>query len=725
MGMTLLLCYMLRNDAFDAVYFVPAESGLWNEEKKTMNQQPITSLKGIGEKTAKLFAKLGVETVEELLHDYPRAYDAYEEPVPIGKLREKEMFAVSGQLMKTPSVRRFKNIQVIITDVRDMTGALQLTWYNMPYLRNVLQMGQILIFRGRVVKKSGRLTMEQPDVFTPEQYRRIMHSMQPVYGQTKGLGNKAITRAVQQALEQRQMEREYLPEELRSRYELAEYNYAIEHIHFPADKKELLFARKRLVFDEFLFFLLSVRRLKEKRQDLKSKYVTPRAPEVDKLLASLPYELTGAQKKVLEEVRKDMESGLVMNRLVQGDVGSGKTIVAVLALLETAMNGCQGAMMAPTEVLAKQHYESITELFATYGIEKQVVLVTGSMTAKEKRIAYEKIASHEADIIVGTHALIQEKVHYDRLALVITDEQHRFGVGQREALGNKGSKTDPELTPHVLVMSATPIPRTLAIILYGDLDISIIDEMPAERLPIKNCVVNTGYRDKAYQFIAREVAAGRQAYVICPMVEESEMIEAVNVLDYTKLLREKLPAGITVEYLHGKMKGKEKNQIMERFAFGEIQVLVSTTVVEVGVNVPNATVMMIENAERFGLAQLHQLRGRVGRGAHQSYCIMVNCSDQDGTQERLDILNRSNDGFYIASEDLKLRGPGDFFGLRQSGDMEFKIADIFTDANLLKTVSEEVNRILERDPNLEQEEYWALRERLDVYLSKSYDKLNL
>lgn len=725
MGMTLLLCYMLRNDAFDAVYFVPAESGLWNEEKKTMNQQPITSLKGIGEKTAKLFAKLGVETVEELLHDYPRAYDAYEEPVPIGKLREKEMFAVSGQLMKTPSVRRFKNIQVIITDVRDMTGALQLTWYNMPYLRNVLQMGQILIFRGRVVKKSGWLTMEQPDVFTPEQYRRIMHSMQPVYGQTKGLGNKAITRAVQQALEQRQMEREYLPEELRSRYELAEYNYAIEHIHFPADKKELLFARKRLVFDEFLFFLLSVRRLKEKRQDLKSKYVTPRAPEVDKLLASLPYELTGAQKKVLEEVRKDMESGLVMNRLVQGDVGSGKTIVAVLALLETAMNGCQGAMMAPTEVLAKQHYESITELFATYGIEKQVVLVTGSMTAKEKRIAYEKIASHEADIIVGTHALIQEKVHYDRLALVITDEQHRFGVGQREALGNKGSKTDPELTPHVLVMSATPIPRTLAIILYGDLDISIIDEMPAERLPIKNCVVNTGYRDKAYQFIAREVAAGRQAYVICPMVEESEMIEAENVLDYTKLLREKLPAGITVEYLHGKMKGKEKNQIMERFAFGEIQVLVSTTVVEVGVNVPNATVMMIENAERFGLAQLHQLRGRVGRGAHQSYCIMVNCSDQDGTQERLDILNRSNDGFYIASEDLKLRGPGDFFGLRQSGDMEFKIADIFTDANLLKTVSEEVNRILERDPNLEQEEYWALRERLDVYLSKSYDKLNL
>ena len=689
-----------------------------------MNQQPITSLKGIGEKTASLFKKLGVETVEELLHNYPRAYDAYEEPVPIGNLREKTTAAVSGQLMKMPSVRGFKNIRVVITDVRDMTGVLQLTWYNMVYLRNILQMGQILVFRGRVVKKNGRLTMEQPEVFTPEQYRSIMHSMQPVYAQTKGLGNKAITRAVQQALQERQMEREYLPEELRSRFELAEYNYAIEHIHFPKDRQELLFARKRLVFDEFLFFLLSVRSLKEKRQDLKSRYIIPRSPETDRLLAALPYELTGAQKKVLDEVRRDLEGGLVMNRLVQGDVGSGKTIVAVLALLETAMNGCQGALMAPTEVLAKQHYESITKLFDTYGIKKQVILVTGSMTAKEKRTAYERIAAHEADIIVGTHALIQEKVHYDRLALVITDEQHRFGVGQREALGNKGSEDDPRLTPHVLVMSATPIPRTLAIILYGDLDISIIDEMPAERLPIKNCVVNTGYRDRAYQFIAREVAAGRQAYVICPMVEESELIEAENVLDYTKLLREKLP-GITVEYLHGKMKGQEKNQIMERFACKEIQVLVSTTVVEVGVNVPNATVMMIENAERFGLAQLHQLRGRVGRGAHQSYCIMVNCSDQDGTQERLDILNRSNDGFYIASEDLKLRGPGDFFGVRQSGDMEFKIADIYTDAKLLKTVSEEVNRILERDPNLEQEDHRLLRERLDVYLSKSYDKLNL
>lgn len=688
-----------------------------------MNQEPVTSLKGIGEKTAGLFARLGIYTVEDLLHDYPRAYDAYEEPVPVGRLQENTTAAVAGQLLKTPSVRRFKNIQVIVATVKDMTGSLQLTWYNMPYLRNTLQMGQFLVFRGRAVKKGGRLTMEQPEIFTPEAYEAVRDSMQPIYGQTKGLGNKAIVRAVAQALEQRQLEREYLPSSLREKYELAEYNYAVEHIHFPSSRQELLFARKRLVFDEFFFFLLAVRRLKEKRQDCRSSFVMRHAPQVDQLIEALPYSLTEAQNKVLKEVSRDLESGLVMNRLIQGDVGSGKTIIAVLALLQTACNGFQGALMAPTEVLARQHFESITGLFKTYNIEKTAVLVTGSMTAKEKRTAYEKIASHEADIIVGTHALIQEKVHYHRLGLVITDEQHRFGVGQREALGSKGQENGS--LPHVLVMSATPIPRTLAIILYGDLDISVIDQMPANRLPIKNCVVNTGYRERAYQFIAREVAAGRQAYVICPMVEESEMIEAENVLDYTKLLRQKLPETITVEYLHGKMKGKEKNQIMERFASGEIQVLVSTTVVEVGVNVPNATVMMIENAERFGLAQLHQLRGRVGRGSHQSYCIMVNCSDQEGTQERLDILNRSNDGFYIASEDLKLRGPGDFFGIRQSGDMEFKLADIYTDAGLLKTVSEEVNRILDENPTLEGEEYAALKERLEASLSQSYERLNL
>lgn len=400
-----------------------------------MNQEPITSLKGIGEKSAGLFKRLGVENVEDLLHDYPRAYDTCEPPVPIGQMKEGQIQAVSGQLLKTAGIRRFKNIQVIVTTVKDLTGSLQLTWYNMPYLRTTLQMGKILVFRGRVVKKNNRLIMEQPEIFTPEAYEVIMHSMQPIYGQTRGLGNKAITKAVVQALEQRQMEREYLPADLRKKYELAEYNYAIEHIHFPSDQKELLFARKRLVFDEFLFFLLAVRRLKEKRQDQYSRFVMRHAPEVDEIQKALPYALTGAQQKAAREVQRDLESGLTMNRLVQGDVGSGKTIVAVLALLQAAYNGYQGALMVPTEVLARQHYESIIELFEAHGIDKQVVLVTGSMTAKEKRTAYEKIAGHEADIIVGTHALIQEKIHYDKLALVITDEQHRFGVGQREALG--------------------------------------------------------------------------------------------------------------------------------------------------------------------------------------------------------------------------------------------------------------------------------------------------
>ncbi len=682
------------------------------------DQDSVRALKGIGDKTGKLFEKLGIFTIQDLLGYYPREYHVYEEPSPIGELKVDMTGAAAGVLQKSASVRAFQNKKVITASLRDETGTLQLTWFNMPFLKNTLQAGTYHVFYGKVVKKNNRLTMEQPEIFAREGYQAMMESMQPVYGQTKGLGNKAITKAVAQALLRRQMEREYLPAYIRKKYELAEYNFALEHIHFPENRQQLLFARKRLVFDEFFLFILAVRRLKEKRQDRKSAWVMKAAPQVAKLMEDLPYDLTKAQRKVLDEIMEDMAGGLVMNRLVQGDVGSGKTVIAIMALLTAAYNGCQGAMMAPTEVLARQHYEGMLRMFADYGIDKVPVLLTGSMTAKEKRMAYEKIKSHEADIVVGTHALIQDKVVYDRLALVITDEQHRFGVGQRQMFGDKGQE------PHVLVMSATPIPRTLAIILYGDLDISVIDQMPSDRLPVKNCVVGTSYRPNAYSFIRKQVEQGRQAYVICPMVEYSEMMEAENVLDYTKTLREALP-GIAVDFLHGKMKGKEKNEIMERFAANEIQVLVSTTVIEVGVNVPNATVMMIENAERFGLAQLHQLRGRVGRGKHQSYCILVNCGDQEGTSERLDILNRSNDGFYIASEDLKLRGPGDIFGIRQSGDMEFKLADIFTDANLLKTVSQEVDRLLEADRDLVCPEHQELGRRLGKYLESSYDKVNL
>ena len=682
------------------------------------NDQSIETLKGIGEKTAKLFEKVGIRTIDDLLHYYPRGYDTYGEPKAIGELSEDETGTVEGFLKSGATGVHVNGLSIVQATISDMTGKLRLVWYHMPYLKNTLRPDSHFIFRGRVIRKKNGLTMEQPQMFKPEAYEELLSSMRPVYAQTKGLGNKMITSAVEQALAFRTLERDYLPAGLRIANELAEYNFAIEHIHFPSNEEELKFARKRLVYDEFFFFLLAVRHLKEKRQNVQSPFHMEKQDECRKLLADLPYRLTNAQLRTLEEVLRDLKSGSVMNRLIQGDVGSGKTIIAVLALLAACENGYQGALMVPTEVLARQHFESVTELFEKHGVDKKVILLTGSMTAKEKRIVYEKVASHEADIIIGTHALIQEKIVYDNLALVITDEQHRFGVAQREMFGNKGQM------PHVLVMSATPIPRTLAIILYGDLDISVIDELPANRLPIKNCVVDKSYRPRAYRFIENEVKNGRQAYVICPMVEESEMIDAENVLDYTKILRQNLP-GIRVEYLHGKMKGKEKNKIMDEFAAGEIQVLVSTTVIEVGVNVPNATVMMIENAERFGLAQLHQLRGRVGRGDKQSYCIMVNASGKKEKNRRLDVLNKSNDGFYIASEDLKLRGPGDIFGIRPSGDLEFQLADIYTDAVTLKKVSEDVNRILEQDENLEQEENQELKKRLDRFLEEKYEKLNL
>lgn len=682
------------------------------------NDQSIETLKGIGEKTAKLFEKVGIRTIDDLLHYYPKGYDTYGEPKAIGELSEDETSAVEGFLKSGATGVHINGLSIVQATISDMTGKLRLVWYHMPYLKNTLRPDSHFIFRGRVIRKKNGLTMEQPQMFKPEAYEELLSSMRPVYAQTKGLGNKTITSAVEQALAIRTLERDYLPASLRISNELAEYNFAIEHIHFPANEEDLRFARKRLVYDEFFFFLLAVRHLKEKRQNIRSPFHVEKQEECRRLLKDLPYRLTNAQLRTLEEVLGDLKSGSVMNRLIQGDVGSGKTIIAVLALLAVCENGYQGALMVPTEVLARQHYESVAELFAAHGVEKKVILITGSMTAKEKRLAYEKVASHEADIIIGTHALIQEKVVYDNLALVITDEQHRFGVAQREMFGNKGQM------PHVLVMSATPIPRTLAIILYGDLDISVIDELPANRLPIKNCVVDKSYRPRAYHFIENEVKNGRQAYVICPMVEESEMIEAENVLDYTKILRENLP-GIRVEYLHGKMKGKEKNKIMEEFAAGNIQVLVSTTVIEVGVNVPNATVMMIENAERFGLAQLHQLRGRVGRGDKQSYCIMVNASGNKEKNRRLEVLNKSNDGFYIASEDLKLRGPGDLFGIRQSGDLEFQLADIYTDAVTLKKVSEDVNRLLARDENLEEDENRELKKRLDRFMEEKYEKLNL
>ncbi len=664
--------------------------------KKMNEDTSIKELKGIGEKTAALFERLGICTVGDLIHDYPRTYDVYEEPVPISEVEEGQTVTVTGSLYGPVKVGGSRKVKVTNACVQDLTGKLRVVWYNMPYLRSQLTGGGAITLRGRIVERKTGLCMEHPQIYYPAgKYEEKLHTLQPVYALTAGISNNTIMKAMRQALSQLDLTKETLPEDIRLKYHLAEYNYAIRGIHFPEDKEVLYQARTRLVFEEFLSFILSLRKLKNSNEKLPNSYPVSVPAEVDTFISELPYELTNAQKKVWEEIRQDLAGDTAMSRLIQGDVGSGKTILAVLALLTVALNGYQGAMMAPTEVLARQHYETVSGLLKEHDLPVRVVLLTGSMTAKEKREVYEQIESGQAQIIIGTHALIQDAVNYKDLALVITDEQHRFGVKQREKLAQKGK------TPHVLVMSATPIPRTLAIILYGDLDISVIDELPANRLPVKNCVVDTSYRKSAYTFIKKQVQEGRQCYVICPMVEDSEHLEVENVTDYADTLRAALNEGangpeerITVEYLHGKMNQAQKDDIMTRFAAGKIQVLVSTTVIEVGIDVPNATVMLIENAERFGLAQLHQLRGRVGRGEHQSYCIFMSSSKSKETKERLEILNQTNDGFKIASEDLRLRGPGDLFGIRQSGLMNFRLGDIYQDAKILQMANEAADELI-------------------------------
>lgn len=684
------------------------------------DKTPLRELKGVGEKTEKLFQKIGITTAEELLRYYPRTYDIYEEPVEIASAEEDKTVSIRATIATGIYINQIRNLQVLTTTVADASGRLPVAWFNAPYLRGTLKKGSVFILRGKIIRKKGRPQMEHPEIFTPAAYEEIIHSMQPVYGLTKGLSNKMITKLVHQILDTRPLHGEYLPEEIRERYQLADANYAIRTIHFPKNMQELLTARKRLVFDEFLLFVLAIQLLKEKTEEAPNTFPMKPVWTTEEIIEGLPYDLTGAQKNVWHEIERDLSGHKLMSRLVQGDVGSGKTVIAFLAMVLSAENGFQSALMVPTEVLANQHYEGFLRLMEEQNIAScHPVLLTGSTTARQKREIYQKIADGEVNVIIGTHALIQEKVEYKNLGLVITDEQHRFGVRQREALTTRGNP------PHVLVMSATPIPRTLAIILYGDLDISIIDELPAKRLPIKNCVVGTSYRPKAYSFIEKQVQMGRQAYVICPMVEESEGLEAENVTDYARKLQEILPGEIKVEILHGKMKPKEKNRIMEAFASGEIQVLVSTTVVEVGVNVPNATVMMVENAERFGLAQLHQLRGRVGRGEHQSYCIFIQGNNEENTSKRLKILNESNDGFYIAGEDLKLRGPGDLFGIRQSGLMEFKIGDIYNDAGILKNASEAAGEILALDFDLILPQHKALKEHLKEYMSEELENLGI
>ena len=657
----------------------------------------IINLKGIGEKTSLLFNKAGIDTIGDLLDYYPRTYDVYEDPVPICEAEEGKVCALTGAIFGNVTVAGSSKLQITTLTLKDLTGSIKVVWYRMPYLRTSLRGVKSLTVRGKITRKKDVLIMEQPEIFNPsESYNNKKDCLQPVYPLTKGLTNNMVIKAMSQAIKYTGNS-DPLPEEIKKKYNLVSLSEALHAIHFPKDKKEFFKGRNRLVFDEFLSFMIGIQKMKENEEEVVNSFNIVLKNEVDDFIKKLPYALTGAQKKVWEEIKLDLTGNKCMSRLVQGDVGSGKTIVALLGLMLTGLNGYQGVMMAPTEVLARQHYKKTCELFEEYNIPLKAELLTGSMTAKEKREAYKRIVEGQVQVIIGTHAVIQEKVEFENLALVVTDEQHRFGVNQRKELYNKGNK------PHVLVMSATPIPRTLAIILYGDLDISVIDEKPQNRMPIKNCVVDTGYRNTAYKFLYKEIKDGHQCYVICPMVEESEGMEGENVTDYTEKLKDVFGSSISIRCLHGKMKQKEKDEIMDAFAKNEIQILVSTTVIEVGIDVPNATVMMIENADRFGLAQLHQLRGRVGRGSAQSYCIFISGSKSDETKKRLEILNKSNDGFYIASEDLKLRGPGDIFGIRQSGDLDFKLADIYQDAKILKQAKDALESM--KNTDLEYTDY--------------------
>lgn len=643
----------------------------------------VATIKGVGPKTVALLGKLNIYTIKDLLLFYPRTYLRYDEPVPVREAQVGERVAIRANIQSYVDIKSVRSIKIVSCMAKDMSGSVKLTWFNSPFLKQVFHIGQTYIFVGVLSVRNHQLVMEHPEYYTETQYRNLIASLQPVYSLTEGLSNKTITKLVKEAMKEIEQLQDDMPKEIIEKMQLMPLKEAVIGTHFPQDMERLLICRNRLVFDEFFRFLVEMHFLRNQTIKVLNHYPVEDWSAVRQYTDELPFELTQGQKDAIADIRSDMAGSTVMNRLIQGDVGSGKTAVAMMAILATVKNGYQAAFMVPTEVLAMQHYESLEKDLGKWGI--RTALLCGSTRLSEKRRIYQMLADGEIDVVVGTHALIQDKVNYQKLALVITDEQHRFGVRQREKLSQKGEE------PHVLVMSATPIPRTLAIIMYGDLDISVMKDMPAQRKPIKNCVVGTDYRPTAYKFIYQQIALGHQVYIICPMVEASENLSAENVMDYQERIREYFPDSIRISYIHGKMTPDEKNTIMNQFANRQIDILISTTVIEVGINNPNATVMLIENAEKFGLAQLHQLRGRVGRGEAQSYCIMISGTDRKEAMDRLSILNASNDGFYIANEDLKLRGPGDFFGIRQSGDMLFHLGDIYNNADILKQANDAIS----------------------------------
>lgn len=666
-------------------------------------EKPIQYLKGVGEKRAELFNKKGIKTVGDMLYYFPRTHEDRSIVKPISQCSEGETVCINVTAYTEPQ-NRYVRRNMLITSlvVFDDSGMMNMVWYNNKYIKNNIKAGEKYVFFGTVTKnKQGRIQMTAP-VYEKCGTEKYTGKIIPIYPLTANLPQKTVQQTMEYALAEAGRLTEYIPEFLREKYMLAEINFAMKNIHFPNDFESYNIARNRFVFEELLILQLALRERKMGNAD-NSGRIFSNVKCIRILTDDMPFELTGAQKRTINEICRDCMSGKQMMRLVQGDVGSGKTAVASAAMFMAVKNGSQAAMMAPTEILAHQHADTLGEMFERFGMK--TAFLSGSTKAKEKREILERIATGEIQIVIGTHALIQENVEFKNLGLVVADEQHRFGVEQRAKLMAKGGN------PHMLIMSATPIPRTLALILYGDLDISIIDELPPGRKEIKTYSVDEKMRKRVYDFAADNIKNGMQAYFVCPLVAETEKSDLENAEELAKKLQSAYP-NIKVGLIHGKMRAKDKDSVMELFVSGKVDLLVATTVIEVGVNVPNANVMVIENAERFGLSQLHQLRGRIGRGGEQAYCVLVTNADNEITKKRMDTMCSSNDGFYISEQDLKLRGPGDFFGTRQHGLPEMKIANLFENKDILKISQEAANIISEQGID----KYPLLKKRCDTLL---------
>ena len=675
----------------------------------------VKYIKGVGPNRVVLLNKLGIYTLKDLITYYPRDYEDRSKPKLINEVLDGEEVLIKGFVIsKMLELKIRKNLTIYKLIIRDETGPCTITWYNQPYLKKIFIVGNEYSFYGKISKKGNRVEMNSP-VFDNIETQKNTGKIVPIYPLTYNLSQNTIRQIIENGLNEVEDElQETIPEYLRKEYNLININNAIHNIHFPQEYSDFKKARTRLVFEELLDLQLALLSLKNKYTQEKVGIKFDKNIKISNVINELPFKLTHAQLKVLEEIDTNMESEKTMNRLLQGDVGSGKTIVSIIATYKAVKSGYQVAVMAPTAILASQHLESFTEVLSKYGIKCE--LLVSSITKKKKDEILEKLQSGEIDVLIGTHAILEDNVIFKNLGLVVTDEQHRFGVRQRSTIAAKGNN------PDVLVMTATPIPRTLALILYGDLDISIIDELPPNRKKIDTIAVKENMTDRIIQFIKKNVNEGRQAYIVCPFVDENEeMMDVKSVEKLAENYKNEVFKDYNVEILHGKMKPKEKDEIMQKFKDGEIDILISTTVIEVGVNVPNSSTMIVENAERFGLAQLHQLRGRVGRGEYQSYCILKYNSGSDVVRERMKIMQDTNNGFIIAEKDLELRGSGEFFGTKQHGLPEFKIANLFEDMNILQSVQAVANKIIDEDPELKMEKNKALKKIVDQRFGERID----